>query len=94
MPKCSFCQTEISLEVKIGRLDECPGCHRDLHTCMQCKYYDRAAHNDCREPQAEWVPDKERANFCGYFEFGRDVMEERESQEKAKKGLDELFKKG
>ncbi len=93
MPRCAFCQHEITLEVKIGRLDECPHCSRDLHTCLQCRHYDRAVHNQCREPQAEWVPDKERANFCGYFEFGRDVTDERNLQEKAKKDLETLFKK-
>jgi hypothetical protein len=26
-----------------------------------------SAHNRCREPQAEWVSDREKANFCDYF---------------------------
>jgi hypothetical protein len=29
--------------------------------------YDPHAHNKCREPQAEWVTDRERANFCDFF---------------------------
>ena len=29
--------------------------------------HDPAVSNQCAEPQAEWVADKERANFCEYF---------------------------
>lgn len=93
MPRCIFCQQEVVFEVKIGRLEECPHCHRDIHACVQCRHYDRAAHNRCREPQAEWVPDKECANFCGYFEFGRDDAGERAAQHKALNDLDALFRK-
>ena len=27
------------------------------------------ANNQCREPQAEWQTDKDKANFCEFFEF-------------------------
>jgi len=93
MARCVYCGTEIDLSVKVNIRDECPSCYRDLHACLQCRHYDRAAHNQCRENQAGWVADKEKANFCGYFEFGRDATEERESQDKAKKALEHLFKK-
>ena len=93
VPKCVHCGNDIELIVKIGRRDECPSCHEDLHACVQCKYYDRTAHNQCREPQAGWVAEKESANFCGYFEFGRDTTEEKNNQDKAKQQLEDLFKK-
>jgi hypothetical protein len=32
-----------------------------------CKYYDTSVAKSCREPVAEEVNDKERANFCGWF---------------------------
>jgi hypothetical protein len=34
-----------------------------------CVYYDTAAPQQCREPVAENVSDKQRANFCGYFQI-------------------------
>ena len=34
---------------------------------MNCRLYDRGSHHDCREEQAEWVRDKEKANHCSYF---------------------------
>ena len=93
MPKCIYCGNDIVLEVKIGRQDECSSCHRDLHSCVQCTYYDRSFHNECRENQSEWVADKERANFCGFFVFGREIENEKNEQQKAKMSLENLFKK-
>lgn len=32
-----------------------------------CEFYDTSVAKSCREPVAEEVTDKERANFCDYF---------------------------
>jgi hypothetical protein len=64
---CHSCRTEFQLKERISRTDECPSCGADIHCCLNCTNYDTAAHNRCREPQAEWVTDRERANFCDYF---------------------------
>jgi hypothetical protein len=32
-----------------------------------CEFYDTSVSRSCREPVADEVRDKERANFCGYF---------------------------
>ena len=64
---CHSCSNEIKLEGHISRNDECPQCSSDVHACLNCEHYDPAAHNRCREPQAEWVSDREKANFCDYF---------------------------
>jgi hypothetical protein len=52
---------------KIGRKDECPHCHKDMHSCKNCHYYEPGAHNECSETISEYVPDKDKANFCGMF---------------------------
>jgi ribosomal protein L40E len=52
----------------LARLAECPACHADLHVCRLCEFYDPGVANSCREPIADVVKDKERANFCGYFQ--------------------------
>ena len=93
MPKCVFCGEEINLEFKIGRRDECTKCGNDLHACVQCRFYDRSYHNQCRENQASQVADKEKSNFCEFFEFGRDVGYENKAVDSSKKKLDDLFKK-
>jgi len=48
--------------------DTCPKCDADLHCCRNCQLYDPGKHNQCAETQAEWVRDKEAANYCGYFQ--------------------------
>ncbi len=66
---CFQCRQEIPAERIILREDECPHCFSDLHACRNCRFYDPASSNLCSEPQADWVTDKERANFCEFFDF-------------------------
>ncbi|MGH7830448.1 MAG: hypothetical protein ACREP8_09755 [Candidatus Binatia bacterium] len=51
----------------VGRRDTCPQCSWDLHACYNCLHYDAQAYNECREPQAERVLEKDKSNFCDYF---------------------------
>ena len=92
--QCYNCQTVIELKGKPGRNDTCPKCTSYLHCCLNCRFHDPAAHNQCREPQADWVKEKEMANFCDYFEAVREITSEQASKkDKALKKLDDLFKK-
>lgn len=50
----------------LAREARCRGCNADLHVCRLCEFYDPGVANACREPIAEKVADKTRANFCGY----------------------------
>ncbi len=42
------------------RNETCPKCGSDVYCCLNCTNYDEAAHNQCREPQAEKVSVKDR----------------------------------
>lgn len=64
---CHHCSGELKVGGYISRSDECPQCGSDIHSCLNCANYDPHAHNKCREPQAEWVTDRERGNFCDFF---------------------------
>jgi len=55
----------------IPRDAECAGCGRDLRCCRQCRHYDLSRNNQCRESEAELVVEKDRRNFCEFFEFTR-----------------------
>ena len=68
--KCFSCGTEITLPHVPGRRDECPKCRADLHACRNCKNYDGNSYNECKEPVAEVVREKDRANFCDFFQVG------------------------
>jgi hypothetical protein len=63
--------------------------------CKNCLHYDPQYHNECRETQAEWVNDKERANFCDYFSPSSKLQAgspSRTSSDQVKSALDKLFK--
>ena len=51
----------------MSRREECPKCLASLRACRGCDFYDTAASNDCREPMADLVAEKEAANLCDYF---------------------------
>ena len=91
---CWKCGNEIQLDTKPARKDTCDKCGAYLRCCYYCMFYDRGAHNQCRETQAEWQGDKEKANFCDYFQPGKTgaSKDRRSPQDDARKKLDDLFK--
>ena len=96
MPVCFSCGSELDMCDKPGKADTCPVCNADLHCCCNCEFYDPGSYNDCRETQAERVLEKDRSNFCDYFDFrqgaGRPPGSAALSGVK-RNPLDELFKK-
>ncbi len=52
----------------MARADVCPKCGNDSRACKNCRFFDLSAYRSCREEQAEWVKEKDRGNFCGFFE--------------------------
>jgi hypothetical protein len=95
---CFSCTKDLSGEIergKAGRTQSCPKCSRDLHVCKNCKHYDTAAYNQCRESNAERVVDKERSNFCDYFSFtdkSAPGTAKADPKKDALKKLNDLFK--
>ena len=78
---------------RVGFRDECPGCDRALHVCLNCAMYDPAYNNSCRETMAERVVDKERFNFCEYFVPGSRAGKNASATTGAQSKLDQLFRK-
>lgn len=70
--KCYNCQTILSFSegADIGRSEDCPSCRVDLRCCKMCIFYDKSSYNECREPIAERVLEKEKGNFCDLFKAG------------------------
>lgn len=63
---------------------------------MNCGNYDPSAHNKCREPLAEWVSDREKANFCDLFipnKLAAGAGSARKDSGEIKKSFNDLFKK-
>ena len=67
MAVCWNCGRSYEVEDKIMRDTECPHCAAWLRCCKNCAFYAVGLPNDCREPQADLVGDKEIANTCDYF---------------------------
>ncbi len=83
----------VELPLPLGRREECPSCRADLHTCRQCEFYAPSAPQSCREPVADEVREKEKANFCGYFTLKSDAYSPADNTDavRARVQLDALF---
>lgn len=92
---CYSCQKEIQTSHKISFREDCPFCRVDLHVCRLCMFYDPKAYNECKESNAERVVDKEKANYCEYFQLTEEASSNSQLSEAelAKQKLAELFKK-
>ncbi len=94
---CWACSNEqffdVKVGIKVGRHDECPHCGADLKCCKNCRHYDPNVHNQCTEMLAEFIRDRERANFCAHFDFlDADAPRVNDDVDQAKAKLEELFK--
>jgi hypothetical protein len=65
---CHSCGKELEYVDRVGLREECPHCHADVHSCRNCHFYDPKVYNECRETSAEVVREKDRANYCDYFQ--------------------------
>ena len=76
----------------LPRHEECPHCRAQLHVCRMCEFFDPAAPQQCREPLADLVSDKTRANFCGYFNINPHAYSgATDPADAARRELDALF---
>ena len=71
-------------------LGRCADCGAWLHCCRNCGFYAPGLANDCREPNAERVADKEQGNFCDWFRPGAAPMAEKGASD-TRARLDALF---
>ncbi|MEZ4871668.1 MAG: hypothetical protein R2827_05350 [Bdellovibrionales bacterium] len=90
---CFSCKSEMEISAEVGRRDECDNCGADIHCCYNCKFYDANAYNECKEVQADVVKEKDRANFCDYFQLGGGNGNAIESKQDLLAAAEALFKK-
>lgn len=86
-----------NLILPFSRQETCSACDSDQHVCRLCKNYSASLTSSCHEDSAEFVSDKERANFCDYFQAKPNAFEANKAinlhakQDQAKNELDALF---
>lgn len=90
---CFHCQKINTSLGKIGLRDECMGCRSDLHVCKNCEFYDPKSYNECREPSADVVKEKDRANYCDFFSPSKKGSSASDEKAKLKNAAEALFKK-
>jgi len=92
--RCFNCGAHLELPPDFGRREECPKCGADVHCCKNCRFYDPQAYNECSEPQAEVVREKERANFCDFFQLNQKAQGGQDStKDQLREAAEALFKK-
>jgi ribosome-binding protein aMBF1 (putative translation factor) len=92
---CWKCGASLAaLTLPLRRLEECPKCRSELHVCRMCADYDTSVAKHCREPTAEEVYEKTRANFCDFFEPrpGAYTAPNTAAVDRARAELEKLFK--
>ena len=71
MATCWSCSTPLDVPEKdapgkVRREATCERCQAWIHCCKNCHFWNESGRN-CEEPAADWVHDRERANFCDFF---------------------------
>lgn len=92
--QCWKCGTTLrNLLLPFSRYEECSTCNADLHACISCKYYAPNLSDGCNEDRADFVLDKDKANFCDYFKVNPRAYTKSDdaAARAAKAGLAELF---
>jgi hypothetical protein len=94
MKKCHKCGSPwISDKKQPAAKEYCESCSAWLHCCLNCRYHDAGAHNQCYIPNTEWIGDRRGPNFCDEFEFreGGSGGKVRDDVPGARKAFDALF---
>lgn len=89
---CNF-ENTINAQSKIYIKDSCEKCLVDLHVCKMCRFYDKNSYNECRETSAPRITDKEKANYCDYFELKKGATAEKAEKDAILDAAAALFKK-
>ena len=92
--QCWKCGTELkNILLPFSRYEECSACKADLHVCLACKSYKPSLADACDEDRADFVLDKDKANFCDYFRANPRAYKQQDNSEAkaARAKLAELF---
>jgi ribosome-binding protein aMBF1 (putative translation factor) len=90
---CWKCGTEWAFARLPGRNDTCDTCGSDLKVCLNCVSYDRKVAYECRDRRAEEIAQKDRSNFCEYFDMARrEFVPQQDKDSREDKARDQLKK--
>ena len=94
---CWNCGRPTGIKQRVSRSDNCYECDADLHCCRGCRHFGPGRRFQCKEPVETNHVNKEKANFCDFFQM-RQVMKtaggvttKTENKEDRQKRFDDLF---
>ena len=90
---CWNCGTEWTFNRLPGRNETCQTCGADLKVCLNCVSHDKTVAYDCRDRRADEIADKDRANFCEYFDMAKKEFRPAEDRLTRKDAAREQLKK-
>jgi hypothetical protein len=72
----------------------CSKCRSDLHCCKNCRHFDSAANNECRQPVPARIVSKTKGNSCSLFaaQLKQEQQQEAGGHRDARSAFDALFK--
>jgi hypothetical protein len=73
------------VEGTVYRTTLCNSCGKELHSCLNCRHYNKGKPYDCSESIQEPVTQKDRANFCDYFQIN--LQSSREDKDRSGKNF-------
>jgi len=94
---CWKCGRPTGVMGRVARNDSCPECTADLRCCRGCRHFDPTRRAQCREPVDHAIPNKEKSNFCDWFQVREAVKgpggitKAADSKGERKKRFDDLF---
>lgn len=94
--QCFQCKKKFDMDdatVTVQRSEECPNCGAPVRCCYMCDFYDASSYNECREPMAEKIREKDKANFCNYYRLAKEGHKPGYDKDDYLKQADSLFKK-
>lgn len=89
--KCGASLNEVPMP--LSRISVCLNCRAELHVCQLCAFFDTRKAESCSEQRADPPKDKQRANFCEFFQPRGDAYVARDGSpsHEARAKLDALF---
>jgi hypothetical protein len=95
---CWKCSRPTGVTTTVTRHDQCQQCQGDLRCCRGCRHFDPTKHRQCREQIQNSVANKEKSNFCDFFQV-RQVYKtaggtrtHADDKETRRDAFDDLFK--
>lgn len=91
--RCAVCGTKSEVAYVVPGAT-CGKCRGDLHSCKNCRHFDSALNNECRQAVPLRIAVKTKGNTCELFaaKLAQEQAQEAGGHRDARSAFDALFK--